>query len=113
MAFYVGTMGMKSLCANFGLPHSTMSRVLNEAEEAIRRALVGHSPDRIVWPTLTRQKALAHLTAARDAILQFIWGSLDVRTDLSFGGNTTVLAVGMTLTRVCNSARNYVPRDEP
>lgn len=71
MAFYVGSMGQKTLCSNFGIPNSTLSRVLGEAEDAMRGALTGFPPARIVWPTLTRQKSLARLTAARQPLLQF------------------------------------------
>ncbi|POM69056.1 Hypothetical protein PHPALM_14698 [Phytophthora palmivora] len=77
LAFYVGSMGHKTLCSNFGVPHSTLSRVLSKAEDAMRDALAGFSPARIVWPTLTRQKALARLVAAREPLLQFTWGFID------------------------------------
>ncbi|POM81384.1 Hypothetical protein PHPALM_652 [Phytophthora palmivora] len=70
-------MEHKTLCSNFGVPHSTLSRVLNKAEESMKLALAGFSPARIVWPTLTRQKTLAKLTAAREPLLQFTWGFID------------------------------------
>ncbi|KAF4033489.1 hypothetical protein GN244_ATG14565 [Phytophthora infestans] len=37
-----------TLCSEFGVPPSTLSRVLNAAEEALASALVGFSPARIV-----------------------------------------------------------------
>jgi hypothetical protein len=77
LAFYVGSMQHKSLCSIFGVPHSTLSRVLTEGEEALKASLVGFSPARIVWPTLARQRALTGLTAARSALLPFSWGFID------------------------------------
>ncbi|OWZ20756.1 hypothetical protein PHMEG_0004788 [Phytophthora megakarya] len=77
LAFYVGSMGSKDLCMKFGVPGSTLSRVLNEAESAMQRALTGFGPARIVWPTLARQKALARLTALREPMLPFTWGFID------------------------------------
>ncbi|EGZ26545.1 hypothetical protein PHYSODRAFT_470293 [Phytophthora sojae] len=70
-------MAYKTLCGYFGVPHATLSRVLNAAEDAMGRALAGFSPARIVWPTLARQKALARLTAAREPLMPFTWGFLD------------------------------------
>ncbi|GMF27491.1 unnamed protein product [Phytophthora fragariaefolia] len=61
----------------FGVPNSTLSRVLSGAEESMKEALAGFPPARIVWPTLSRQKALARLTAARAPLLQFTWGFID------------------------------------
>ncbi|OWZ09114.1 hypothetical protein PHMEG_00018239 [Phytophthora megakarya] len=58
----------------FVVPHSTLSRVLKNAEDALRQALSGFSPARIVWPTIARQDALARLTAQRESMLQFTWG---------------------------------------
>ncbi|KAE8970186.1 hypothetical protein PR003_g28578 [Phytophthora rubi] len=77
MAFYVDSMQHKSLCSTIGLPHSTLSRVLADAEVAMKETLAGFSPARIVWPTIARQKALSRLTAARSALLPFTWGFID------------------------------------
>ncbi|KAJ8566612.1 hypothetical protein ON010_g6508 [Phytophthora cinnamomi] len=70
-------MQHKSLCSTFGVPNSTLSRVLSGAEASMKEALAGFPPARIVWPTLARQKALARLTAARAPLLQFTWGFID------------------------------------
>jgi hypothetical protein len=51
LAFYVGSMQHKSLCSIFGVPHSTLSRVLTEGEEALKASFVGFSPARIVCPS--------------------------------------------------------------
>ncbi|GMF36151.1 unnamed protein product [Phytophthora fragariaefolia] len=61
----------------FGAPNSTLSRVLSGAEESMKEALAGFPPARTIWPTLSRQKALARLTAARAPLLQFTWGFID------------------------------------
>jgi hypothetical protein len=77
MAFYVGTMHRGDLCQQFGVPPSTLSRVLNGAEAAMSVALCGFAPARIVWPSLARQKALAHLISLRQPMMIFTWGFLD------------------------------------
>jgi hypothetical protein len=77
LAFYVGSMQRLSLCKEFGVPPSTLARVLNAAEEALASALQDFRPARIVWPSFQRQKALARLVARRHPLLQFTWGFLD------------------------------------
>ncbi|OWZ09060.1 hypothetical protein PHMEG_00018299 [Phytophthora megakarya] len=77
LAFYVGSMEHKALCAMLGVPHSTLSRVLKHAEDALRQALSGFSPARIVCATIARQEALARLTTQRESMLQFTWGFID------------------------------------
>jgi hypothetical protein len=93
LAFYVGAMQHKSLCSIFGVPHSTLSRVLTEAEDALKSAFVGFPPARIVWPTLSCQRALARLTAARSALLPFTWGFIDgknYRVTMAAGYNLSI-----------------------
>jgi hypothetical protein len=53
--------------------------VINEAEAAMAMAMAmaGFGPAKLFWPTLTRQKALACLTVAREPLLQFTWGFKD------------------------------------
>ncbi|KAE9305514.1 hypothetical protein PR003_g21470 [Phytophthora rubi] len=70
-------MDYSSLCSMFGVPQSTLSRILNAAEDALADALKGYGPARIVWPTLKKQKALARLTAAREPLLPFTSGFID------------------------------------
>jgi hypothetical protein len=77
LAFYVGSMQRSSLCKEFGVPPSTLARVLNAAEESLSLALQNFPPARIVWPSLQRQKSLARLIARRHPLLQFTWGFLD------------------------------------
>ncbi|KAE9335372.1 hypothetical protein PR003_g13050 [Phytophthora rubi] len=77
LAFYVGSMQRTSLCKEFGVPPSTLARVLNAAETALSRALHDFGPARIVWPSPERQKALARLVALRHLLIQFTWGFLD------------------------------------
>lgn len=77
LAFYVDAMDYSSLGSMFGVPQSTLSRILNAAEDALADALKGYGPARIVWPTLKRQKTLARLTAAREPLLPFTWGFID------------------------------------
>jgi hypothetical protein len=77
LAFYVGSMQRSSLCKEFGVPPSTLARVLNAAEVALSRAMQGFGPARIVWPSPDRQKALARLVALRHPLIQFTWGFLD------------------------------------
>ncbi|OWZ17433.1 LOW QUALITY PROTEIN: hypothetical protein PHMEG_0008623 [Phytophthora megakarya] len=74
LAFYVGSIGTKDLCTN---PHTTLNRVLNDAEKAMLQALSGFGPAQIVWLTLARQTALARQTGARGLMLQFVWGFID------------------------------------
>ncbi|KAF4034340.1 putative DDE Tnp4 domain-containing protein [Phytophthora infestans] len=74
LAFYVGSMKRSTLCSEFGVPPSTLSRVLNAAEEALASALVGFSPARIVWPSPARQRALAQLVESRQPMLRYTWG---------------------------------------
>lgn len=76
LAFYVGCEYRGRLCLMFGVP-PTLTRVLNAAEDALASALCGFAPARIVWPSLTRQRALAQLVAAKEPMLQFTWGFLD------------------------------------
>ncbi|EGZ04590.1 hypothetical protein PHYSODRAFT_536076 [Phytophthora sojae] len=61
----------------FGVPPTTLTRVLTAAEDALTAVLRGFAPARIVWPTFARQKALARLVAAKQPMLQFTWGFLD------------------------------------
>ncbi|KAE9267140.1 hypothetical protein PR003_g31881 [Phytophthora rubi] len=77
LAFYVGSMQRASLCKEFGVPPSTLARVLNAAEAALSQALHDFAPARIVWPSLERQKALAPLVARRHHLMQYTWGFLD------------------------------------
>ncbi|KAG2976655.1 hypothetical protein PC119_g22113 [Phytophthora cactorum] len=80
MAFYVGSMQHKSLCTTFGVPTSTLSRVLSGAEGALKSALAGFHPARIVWPTLSRQKALSRPNAIDPNCLPSHGGLLTGRT---------------------------------
>ncbi|EGZ13093.1 hypothetical protein PHYSODRAFT_286544 [Phytophthora sojae] len=59
LSFYVGSMEQSSLSMLFGLPPSTLSRILCRAEEALSKALHGYAPARISWPSPTRQAELA------------------------------------------------------
>ncbi|KAJ8566614.1 hypothetical protein ON010_g6510 [Phytophthora cinnamomi] len=74
----------------FGVPPSTLTRVLNAAEDALTIALRDFAPARIVWPSLARQKALALLVASKQPMLQFTWGFLD-------GKNYKVLTMYLTI----------------
>ncbi|OWY99092.1 LOW QUALITY PROTEIN: hypothetical protein PHMEG_00029973 [Phytophthora megakarya] len=63
-------MHHKSLCSTFGVPHSTLSRVLAAAEDVLQMTLtncVAYASS----ATLARQKALFRLTAARSPLLSF------------------------------------------
>ncbi|KAE9224594.1 hypothetical protein PF004_g12173 [Phytophthora fragariae] len=77
LAFYVGSMQRTSLCKEFGIPPSTLARVLNAAEVALSNALHGFEHARIVWPSLDRQKALSRLAARRHHLMQLSWGFSD------------------------------------
>lgn len=61
----------------FGVPPSTLSRILQEAEKALARALVGFPLARITRPSLDRQKACAELIARRQPLLRYSWGFTD------------------------------------
>ncbi|KAJ8566586.1 hypothetical protein ON010_g6535 [Phytophthora cinnamomi] len=77
LTFYVDSHHEKHASVYFGAPPSTLSRVLNSAEEALGKALASFRPARISWPSGARQRALAKLTALREPLLQFTWGFID------------------------------------
>ncbi|KAJ8575197.1 hypothetical protein ON010_g4016 [Phytophthora cinnamomi] len=77
LVFYVDSLHAKMACMFFGAPPATLSRVLNAAEVALGSALNSFRPARISWPSPTRQRALAKLTALREPLLQFTWGFID------------------------------------
>lgn len=53
--FYNGRMDQKTLCEIFGMPPSTQSRVLRNAEVALGSALLVVRDARIFWPTSEEQ----------------------------------------------------------
>ncbi|RAW35746.1 hypothetical protein PC110_g7974 [Phytophthora cactorum] len=71
LAFYVDSMQRASLCNEFGVPSSTLTRVLNAPGDALTEVLRGFSPARIVWPAIERQQALARLVALRQPLLRY------------------------------------------
>ncbi|KAG6590961.1 uncharacterized protein IUM83_11193 [Phytophthora cinnamomi] len=77
LVYYVDSLHARMACSFFGVPPATLSRVLNAAKVALSRTLSNFHPARITWPSPTRQRALAKLTALRQPLLQFTWGFID------------------------------------
>ncbi|KAE8970346.1 hypothetical protein PR002_g27143 [Phytophthora rubi] len=70
-------MEQSSLSMLFGVPPSTLSRILLRAEDALSKALHGYAPARISWPSPTRQAELAKLVEAREPLLKYTFGFID------------------------------------
>ncbi|KAL4110994.1 hypothetical protein PRIC1_002678 [Phytophthora ramorum] len=77
MCLYVGSMEQSTLCLVFGVPPSTLSRNLRDAEESLSRALEGYAPARISWPPPSHQASLAKLVQAREPLLEHTFGFID------------------------------------
>ncbi|KAE9040947.1 hypothetical protein PR001_g6836 [Phytophthora rubi] len=102
-------MEQSSLSMLFGVPPSTLSRILRRAEEALSKALHGYAPARISWPSPTRQAELAKLVEAREPLLKYTFGFIDGKnfkelfasqpTAALSGADTTARGDGMTRTR--------------
>ncbi|KAE9036067.1 hypothetical protein PR002_g7260 [Phytophthora rubi] len=77
-------MEQSSLSMLFGVPPSTLSRILRRAEEALSKALHGYAPARISWPSPTRQAELAKLVEAREPLLKYTFGFIDGKNFKTF-----------------------------
>ncbi|OWZ07395.1 hypothetical protein PHMEG_00020220 [Phytophthora megakarya] len=67
----------KRLCTKFGVPHTTLNCVVNDAEKAMHQDLSTFGPARFMWLTIAREKELAHQTGARALMFQLVWGFID------------------------------------
>lgn len=77
LCFYVGSMENSTLCMLFGVPPSTLARILRRAEEALAATLGDYKPARISWPSPARQVELARLVEAREPLLKHTFGFID------------------------------------
>ncbi|KAE9043155.1 hypothetical protein PR002_g3492 [Phytophthora rubi] len=77
LTLYAGSMEQSSLCILFGVPPSMLSRTLRRAEEALSQALNGYAPDRISWPSPSRQVEMARMVNKREPLLTHTFGFID------------------------------------
>ena len=77
LMFYCDTIGYKNLSVIFAIPPSTLSRVLNKAELALRRALREFTEAEIRWPTLEEQRDWASKVNRKNELVQGRWGFID------------------------------------
>ena len=75
--FYNGTMEQKTLCEIFGIPPSTQSRVMINAENALAASIPQLHEARIVWPTPAQQEEWSAIITAREPLIENKWGFID------------------------------------
>jgi hypothetical protein len=75
--FYVTSADQWSLCLVFGIPPSTLSRILGVAERALALALTETRAARISWPSPKRQDELVRLVQEREPLLTTTFGFID------------------------------------
>lgn len=75
--FYAGTMENKTLCTLFGIPPTTLSRIMRNAEVALKKSLRAIPEATISWPSFAEQKEWATRVNRREPLLNGIWGFVD------------------------------------
>lgn len=75
--FYRTSLELVSLCEIFGLPRATLSRVLENGEAALERALRDLSDARVTWPSFEKQQEMAARIKARHPLLDGRFGFVD------------------------------------
>lgn len=75
--FYTGTMESKTLCTIFGVPPSTLSRIMQNAELALEKCLRTIPEARFSWPSFTEQQEWAMRVKQKEPLLDGIWGFVD------------------------------------
>lgn len=75
--FYSAEIRAKSLCALFGIPPATLSRVLSNAEQALSKSLREISDARIRWPSFAEQQHWAELCQAKEPLIRGCFGVAD------------------------------------
>jgi hypothetical protein len=77
LTFYCDRMCQKSLCMEFGIPPSTLSRTLLQAEIALDEALDEIPETRFSWPTLEEQREWADKVNSKYPLVRGRWGFID------------------------------------
>jgi hypothetical protein len=75
--FYRQPVERTILCELFGIPPSTLSRVLSNAERALLAALTEMPAAAIVWPTKAKQAEMAARVEARHPLIRNCFGFID------------------------------------
>jgi hypothetical protein len=70
-------MELKTLCELFGVPPSTTSRLIRNAEVALEQCLVDFPPSAIKWPSFEEQMKWSRMVERRRPLVQNKWGFID------------------------------------
>src|SRR5438874_1942118 len=70
-------MEAKTLCELFGIPSSTLSRILQNAETALEQCLRDIPEAKITWPSYTEQQEWAIWVERKEPLLKGRWGFVD------------------------------------
>ncbi|OWZ20785.1 hypothetical protein PHMEG_0004759 [Phytophthora megakarya] len=90
----------------FGLPPSTLSRTLRQAEKVLSQALDGYKPARLSWPSFSHQTEHAKLVEARKPLLKYTFGFFDGNF---FASSNRQMQISRTL---CTTD-GYIPSSSP
>ncbi|KAF0712318.1 hypothetical protein As57867_004857, partial [Aphanomyces stellatus] len=75
--FYTAAVEHKTLQELFGVPPTTFSRVMSNAEEALERSL-RRMPDAAVrWPSVQQQQRWSELTNAKEPLVEGVFAFVD------------------------------------
>ena len=77
LMFYTGVVEYKSLCGHFGIPPSTILRILRKAEVALLETVKQIPDARILWPTQDLQRRWGDLVTRKEPLLTKKWGFID------------------------------------
>ena len=75
--FYTAEIRPKSLCKMFGVPPSTLSRIMGNAETALSLALKEIPEARIRWPSFEDQRLWAGLCEEKEPLVKGCFGVAD------------------------------------
>ena len=75
--YYAGTMETKTLCELFGVPPTTLTRILQNAEGALEKTLRDIPEGKISWPDFREQQKWASWVEKKEPLLKGRWGFLD------------------------------------
>ena len=73
-------MEAKTLCELFGVPPSTLTRILQNAKIALEKCLRDIPEARITWPSFTDQQEWARQVEMKEPLLKGRWGFVDGKT---------------------------------
>jgi hypothetical protein len=74
---YTAAVEQKTLCEIFGVPPSTLSRVMYNAERALLKALRVLPDAKVVYPSKAKQIQWSRLTEAKEPRVKGVWGFID------------------------------------